>query len=95
MANDDQNIGKPMVFTVAEVAETLKCSRKTIYRYAAAGYIGIKFGGQYRFRSDEIDNVIRNGVPTIHQIFVGSQGVAYHSKPGSKVRSNRAWDRKG
>ena len=46
----------PETYTVDEVAEALKLHPYTIRRLCREGKIpGFKFGGQWRFRKDEID----------------------------------------
>ena len=42
--------------TVAEVAELLRLSEKTVYRLAQQGELpGFKAGGSWRFRREDID----------------------------------------
>ena len=48
------------IFTIKEVAEYLKLTRKTAYRLAAEGKIpGFKVGGSWRFRRDEIEKMTK------------------------------------
>jgi excisionase family DNA binding protein len=56
------------VLTLAETAVMLKCSRKTIYRYASAGFLGVKIGGQYRFKKEDIENVLITGLPRLRSL---------------------------
>jgi excisionase family DNA binding protein len=48
------------IFTINEVAEYLKLTKKTAYRLAAEGKIpGFKVGGSWRFRRDEIEKLTK------------------------------------
>lgn len=45
--------------TIREVAQFLRLTEKTAYRYAAEGKIpGFKVGGAWRFRKSDIENWI-------------------------------------
>lgn len=47
------------IMTLREVAEYLRLTEKTTYRYALEGTIpGFKVGGTWRFRKSEIDRWI-------------------------------------
>ncbi len=49
--------------TIREVADFLRLTEKTAYRYAAEGNIpGFKVGGTWRFRRDDIEKLTR-GMP--------------------------------
>tara|TARA_B100000614_G_C14438363_1_gene449158 strand:+ start:723 stop:920 length:198 start_codon:yes stop_codon:yes gene_type:complete len=44
------------IMTIREVAAYLRLAEKSVYRYAAEGKIpGVKIGGAWRFRRDEIE----------------------------------------
>lgn len=47
--------GDPEIMTIREVAEYLRLTEKTAYRFALEGKIpGFKVGAAWRFRRDEI-----------------------------------------
>lgn len=49
-----------IVMTMREVAQFLKLTEKTAYRFALEGKIpGFKVGGAWRFRRDEIERLTR------------------------------------
>ena len=55
----------PRLLTVSEVAETLRVSRKTLYRYLERGLIhGQKVGGEWRIPASELDRILREGLRT-------------------------------
>lgn len=52
------------IMTLREVAQFLRLTEKTAYRYALEGTIpGFKVGGAWRFRRDEIERLTK-GQPT-------------------------------
>ena len=53
------------IMTVADVAEYLRLNEATVYRLAQEGKIpGTKFGRQWRFKKEVIDQLLREGVET-------------------------------
>lgn len=51
------------ILTVREVAQFLRLTEKTAYRYALEGKIpGFKVGGAWRFRKDQIEELTQ-GIP--------------------------------
>ena len=49
--------------TVPEVAERLKVSAQTIYRWIDDGMLpAVQFGKQYRVRSDELEQIVSRGL---------------------------------
>jgi len=50
------------ILTTKELAEYLKLTEVTIYKYANEGKIpGFKIGSRWRFDKDQIDNFLKNG----------------------------------
>ena len=55
----ENNVGK--ILTTKELAEYLKLTEVTIYKYATEGKIpGFKIGSRWRFEKDKIDNLLKN-----------------------------------
>ena len=49
------------IFTSKELAEYLKLTEVTIYKYVSEGKIpGFKVGSRWRFDKDKIDELLRN-----------------------------------
>ena len=49
------------ILTTKELAEYLKLTEVTIYKYANEGKIpGFKIGSRWRFDKDQIDDLLRN-----------------------------------
>ncbi|MBW2182755.1 MAG: helix-turn-helix domain-containing protein [Deltaproteobacteria bacterium] len=49
------------ILTTKELAEYLKLTEVTIYKYANEGKIpGFKIGSRWRFDKDQIDNFLKN-----------------------------------
>ena len=54
------------ILTTKELAEYLKLTEVTIYKYANEGKIpGFKIGSRWRFDKDQIDNFLKNGEEVI------------------------------
>ena len=50
------------IMTVAEVADYLRLNEATVYRLAQQGKIpGVKFGRQWRFKKEAIDQLLEEG----------------------------------
>ena len=51
------------IMTIREVAAYLRLAEKSVYRYAAEGKIpGVKIGGAWRFRRDEIEEYTKTKI---------------------------------
>ncbi len=50
------------ILTTKELAEYLKLTEVTIYKYATMGKIpGFKIGSRWRFDKEQIDELLKNG----------------------------------
>lgn len=68
MSRDDdgpENSRAPLLISVSELATILKCSTRTIWRLDSAGSLPppVRFGGQVRWRYQEIIDWINQGCP--------------------------------
>jgi excisionase family DNA binding protein len=51
------------LYEMSQVAQTLRCSRKTIYRLISSGRLGaVRWGRSYRFRREDVQEFVRGSL---------------------------------
>ena len=53
------------LYELGQVAQILRCSRKTIYRLISSGRLGaVRWGRSYRFRREDVQEFVRSSLIT-------------------------------
>ncbi len=53
------------LYAMSQVAQILRCSRKTIYRLISSGRLGaVRWGRSYRFRREDVQEFVRSSLIT-------------------------------
>jgi len=53
------------LYELSQVAQILRCSRKTIYRLISSGRLGaVRWGRSYRFRRQDVQEFVRSSLIT-------------------------------
>ena len=53
------------LYEMSQVAQILRCSRKTIYRLISSGRLGaVRWGRSYRFRREDVQEFVRSSLIT-------------------------------
>ncbi len=51
------------LYEMSQVAQILRCSRKTIYRLISSGRLGaVRWGRSYRFRREDVQEFVRGSL---------------------------------
>ena len=51
------------LYALSQVAQILRCSRKTVYRLISSGRLrAVRWGRSYRFRREDVQEFVRNSV---------------------------------
>ena len=51
------------LYEMSQVAQILRCSRKTIYRLISSGRLGaVRWGRSYRFRRQDVQEFVRSSL---------------------------------
>jgi excisionase family DNA binding protein len=58
-------LGIEDLYELSQVAQILRCSRKTIYRLISSGRLGaVRWGRSYRFRRQDVQEFVRSSLIT-------------------------------
>ena len=58
-------LGIEDLYELSQVAQILRCSRKTIYRLISSGRLGaVRWGRSYRFRRVDVQEFVRSSLIT-------------------------------
>jgi len=56
-------LGIEDLYELSQVAQILRCSRKTIYRLISSGRLGaVRWGRSYRFRRQDVQEFVRGSL---------------------------------
>ena len=56
-------LGIEDLYELSQVAQILRCSRKTIYRLVSSGRLGaVRWGRSYRFRRQDVQEFVRGSL---------------------------------
>ncbi len=51
------------LYAMSQVAQILRCSRKTVYRLISSGRLGaVRWGRSYRFRREDVQEFVRGSL---------------------------------
>jgi excisionase family DNA binding protein len=51
------------LYAISQVAQILRCSRKTVYRLISSGRLGaVRWGRSYRFRRQDVQEFVRGSL---------------------------------
>jgi excisionase family DNA binding protein len=51
------------LYEMSQVAQILRCSRKTVYRLISSGRLGaVRWGRSYRFRREDVQEFVRGSL---------------------------------
>jgi len=66
MQRTENNLGIAVIeelYALSQVAQILRCSRKTVYRLISSGRLrAVRWGRSYRFRREDVQEFVRNSV---------------------------------
>jgi excisionase family DNA binding protein len=66
MQRTDNNLGIAVIedlYALSQVAQILRCSRKTVYRLISSGRLrAVRWGRSYRFRREDVQEFVRTSL---------------------------------
>lgn len=66
MQRTENNLGIAVIedlYALSQVAQILRCSRKTVYRLISSGRLrAVRWGRSYRFRREDVEEFVRTSL---------------------------------
>ena len=76
MQRTENNLGIAVIedlYALSQVAQVLRCSRKTVYRLISSGRLrAVRWGRTYRFRREDVQEFVRTSLIRIPKSIGGT-----------------------